>query len=306
MPDLVDVTDLDRRVVELIFDTAREIESKKLHKSRWCLLENKTISLAFLEPSTRTRLSFEESAYRLCAKPLTIVGEEATSLAKGESLHDTVKILDELSDIIVLRHPRDGAAKYAAEVASNPVINAGDGKNQHPTQSLIDLYVVNKLKGAIDDLSYAIVGDLRYARTARSFLLALTIFKPRAVYLVAPDLLRPPRTFLEELRSRGLRVFEADKLEDVIPSVDVLYVTRIQKERFPDVSEYERVKGSYKVTLDVLKKGREGLIVLHPLPRVDELDIAVDNTPYAAYFEQVRSSVPVRMAVLAWSAGVIP
>jgi len=305
VPDLVDVLELDRKIVETIFATAAEIEHKKLHKSRWCLLENKIVALAFFEPSTRTRLSFEESAYRLCAKDLTIVGEEATSLAKGESLHDTVKILDEMSDLIVLRHQRDGAAKYAAQIAAHPVINAGDGKNQHPTQSLIDLYVVKKLKGTVDDLSYGIVGDLRYARTAKSFMLLLSLFKPRSLYLLAPDLLKPSKTFLEELRSRGLRIFEVERLEDILSSVDVLYVTRIQKERFPDPSEYEKVRGSYKITLDMLRRGREGLIVLHPLPRVDELDVSIDNSPYAAYFEQVRSSIPIRMSVLAWASGVI-
>ncbi len=304
--DVVDITELTKQDFITIFEHAREIERKKLHKSKWCLLENKTVILGFFEPSTRTRISFEEAAYRLCAHTISIVGEEATSMAKGESFRDTIKIFDIIGDLLVIRHPREGAAKYAAEVAENPVINAGDGKNQHPTQTLIDFYVIWKKKGDLSSLSYAVVGDLRYARTARSFLLGLTRFKPRSVYLVAPPLLRPPNSFLEELRTMGLKVFEAEKLEDVISSVDVLYVTRIQKERFPDPSEYEKVKGSYRVTKTLLSRAREGLMVLHPLPRLDELETAVDETPYAAYFDQVRSSVPVRMSVLAWSAGVIP
>jgi len=305
LPDVVDVLDLDKKDMIKIFELAEDIEYKKLHKSKWCALENKTVSLLFVEPSTRTRLSFEESAKRLCAHTLTIVGEEASSFVKGESLYDTIKVLDKISDIIVIRHNLDGSAKYASEVAANPVINAGDGKNQHPTQSLIDLYVVRKRKGGLEDLRYAVVGDLRYARTARSFLLALTKFKPRSVYLVAPEVLKPSIKFLEELKSMGLNVFEVDRLEDVIPNVDVIYVTRIQKERFPDPSEYEKVKGSYKITLDLIKRGKGDLIVLHPLPRVDELDVRIDSTPHAAYFDQVAASVPVRMATLAWSAGVV-
>ncbi len=186
MMDFISITDLKREEIFKIFEIAREIEDKKLHETKWCLLEDKVVTLAFFEPSTRTRLSFEVAAKRLCAHPMSIVGEEATSLMKGESLADTIRVLDALSDVIVIRHKYEGASKFASEVAKSPVINAGDGRRQHPTQTLIDLYTVNKLKGTVDDLVYAVVGDLRYARTANSFLLGLTLFKPRAVYLSYP------------------------------------------------------------------------------------------------------------------------
>ncbi|UXD21860.1 aspartate carbamoyltransferase [Ignicoccus pacificus DSM 13166] len=305
MRDIISIEDLERSDIEKMFDAAFEIESKKLHKSSWCLLKDKTVILAFFEPSTRTRLSFELASKRLCAHTLSVVGEEAISLAKGESFRDTIKVFDTLGDLIVIRHSREGSARYAAEIAESPVINAGDGRNHHPTQSLIDLYTIKKLKGDIDGLSYAVVGDLRYARTARSFLLALTKFKPKSIYLVAPPPLKPPHNLLEKLRNKGFRIYETEKVEDVINMVDVLYVTRIQRERIPDPQEYERVKGSYRITRDLLRKAKSDLIVLHPLPRLDELDIAIDETKHAAYFEQVKSAVPIRMTALAWSAGVL-
>ncbi len=305
MRDLISIAELRRSDIEKIFEETSEIEKRKLHKSSWCLLKDKTVILAFFEPSTRTRLSFELAAKRLCAHTLSVIGEEASSMAKGESLYDTIKIFDVLGDVIVIRHWMEGTARYAAEIAESPIVNAGDGRNHHPTQSLIDLYTIRKLKGSIDGLSYAVVGDIRYARTARSFLLALTLFRPKSVYLVSPQSLRAPQELMELLRDRGIRVYENENLEEVIGAVDVLYVTRIQKERIPDPAEYERLRGSYKIDKKILKKARRDLIILHPLPRLEELSVDVDNTPHAAYFEQVKSAVPVRMAVLAWSAGVL-
>ncbi len=291
--------------MEEIWDIAFEIEKKKLHKSSWCLLEGKTVTLAFFEPSTRTRLSFQLAAKRLCANVLPTVGEEALSLAKGEDFYDTVMVLDELSDVLVIRHWMEGAAKYASEIASGVVVNAGDGRNYHPTQTLIDLYVVLKKFERIDGLSFALLGDLRYARTAKSLLMALSKFNVKSVYLVAPQQLKPHPWIVEELRRSGINVFETSELSEVIGMIDVLYVTRIQKERIPDPTEYEKLKGSYRVTLELVKKGKDDLLVLHPLPRLDELDYRIDNTPHAGYLEQVRSSVPVRMAALAWSYGVL-
>lgn len=288
-----------------IWDIASEIESKRLHKSSWCLLEGKTVTLAFFEPSTRTRLSFQLAAKRLCANVLPTVGEEALSLAKGESFHDTVMVLDELSDVLVIRHWMEGAAKYASEIAKHAIVNAGDGRNYHPTQTLIDLYTVKKRFGTIDGLSFALVGDLRYARTAKSLLMALTKFNVKSIYIVAPPQLKPHPWIVEELRRNNVRVFETDNLNEIIGMVDVLYVTRIQKERIPDPAEYEKLRGSYRVTLELVKRGKSDLLVLHPLPRLDELDYEIDSTPHAGYLEQVRVAVPVRMAALAWSYGVV-
>ena len=305
MKDFISITDLTKEEILKIFEIAREIEEKKLHKSKWCLLEDKVVALAFFEPSTRTRLSFEVAAKRLCAHPMSVVGEEATSLMKGESFADTIRVLDTFSDVIVLRHKYEGASKFASEIAESPVINAGDGRRQHPTQTLIDLYTVNKLKGTIDDLVYAVVGDLRYARTANSFLLGLTLFKPRAVYLSYPPPLAPREEILESLESAGIVVYVNKNIEEILEVADVVYVTRIQKERLPDPREYEKLKGSYKITKEMLKRAKEGLIILHPLPRTEELDPAIDKTNYAAYFKQVEAAVPVRMAVLARAVGAL-
>ncbi len=303
MRDFVDITEIDRNIIEHLFEMSDMIINRHMHIRKNNILDGKNIILAFFEPSTRTRLSFEIAVKRLGADALTVVGEEAVSLSKGESFGDTLRMFDILGDLLVLRHKYDGAAKYAAEMVKIPVINAGDGKNQHPTQAIIDLYTVYKRLGQIDGLNYAVVGDLRYARTAHSFLLALTHFEPKNVYLVSPPQLKPSESLIAELRERGLQFYLSENLEEVIDMVDVIYVTRIQKERFPDPEEYEKVKGSYRLTYEMIKN-RKDIIVLHPLPRVDELDTRIDNTQAAAYFDQVRNAVPVRMSVVAWSAGV--
>ncbi len=280
-----------------------------MERYRWSklrLLEGKILALAFFEPSTRTRLSFEAAMKRLGGDVIGFTSEEATSIAKGESLADTIRMLDSYADIIVIRHRFEGAAKYAAEIASSPVINAGDGRQHHPTQAMIDLYTIRKLFGGVDGLVIGVMGDLRYARTAASFTLALTLYRPERVYLISPPQLRMRREVLDEVTKRGLRVVEVERIEDVIEELDVLYVTRIQKERIPDPMEYERVKGSYRVTLKTLEKAKKSLKILHPLPKVDEIDPRVDETPYAAYFKQASYGVPVRMALLCLIEGVRP
>jgi aspartate carbamoyltransferase catalytic subunit len=262
------------------------------------LLEGRIIALAFFEPSTRTRMSFEAAAKRLGAETIGFTSEEAISVAKGETLADTVRMLDAYADIIVIRHRYEGAALYAAEIAESPVVNAGDGKQHHPTQAMLDLYTVRRLFGRIDGLVYGVLGDLRYGRAASSFILSLTLFEPEKVYLISPPLLRVrPEVKLVLERSR-VNFEEVNSLEEVIGELDVLYVTRIQRERFPDPREYEKVKGSYRVTLKVLEKAKPALKILHPLPRVDELPPEVDSTSHAAYFRQARLGVPVRMALL--------
>ncbi len=304
--DVVSILDFSREDLEVLFEETDRIRRLVAEKGRLRLLEGWIVALAFFEPSTRTRLSFEAAAKRMGAETLGFGAVEASSIAKGESLGDTVRMLDSYADIIVLRHRFEGAALYAAEVAGHPVINAGDGKQHHPTQAMLDLYTVRTLFGAIDGLSYAVVGDLRYGRAASSFILGLSLYRPAMVYLVSPPSLRVREEVRMVLDEKGVKYVEIERLEDVLGEVDVLYVTRIQRERFPDPREYEKVKGSYRVTLKMLEKhARKGLRVLHPLPRVDELDNEIDASPYQAYFLQASLGVPVRMALLGLVAGVL-
>lgn len=301
--DVISILDFTRNDLEELFEVA---DYYLRNRRAYMLLQDYVVALAFFEPSTRTRLSFETAAKLLGAKVIGFTSEEGTSIAKGESLADTIRMLDAYADIIVIRHRYEGAALFAAEIAEDPVINAGDGKQHHPTQAMLDLYTVRKLFGTIDGLTYAVVGDLRYGRAASSFIYGLTLFKPRKIYLVSPPLLRVRPEVLETLRERGVKFEEASRVDDVIEDVDVLYVTRIQKERFPDPIEYERVKGSYRITLKLLERGKRELKVLHPLPKVDEIEPAVDSSRYAAYFTQASFGVPVRMALLSLIAGVRP
>ncbi|WP_131160213.1 aspartate carbamoyltransferase [Aeropyrum pernix] len=293
--DVISITDFTRGDLELLFREADVIESKAGSKP----LDGMVVALAFFEPSTRTRLSFETAVKRLGGSTLLISGEEAISVAKGENLADTITMLDSYADAIVIRHRYEGAALYAAEVAEKPVINGGDGRQHHPTQAMLDLYTVYSLFGAVDGLTYGVLGDLRYGRAASSFILGLSLFNPRHVYLISPPQLRARREVLEALEKRGVPYTEVERLQDVLGELDVLYVTRIQKERIPDPREYESLRGSYRVTLDLLESyAKESLKVLHPLPRVDEIDFSVDNSRYQAYFTQARLGVRVRMALM--------
>lgn len=302
--DVISILDFTREDLCSLFEAAERMK-RLLSEGRVSrLLEGKIVALAFFEPSTRTRLSFETAAKRLGAETIGFTGEEAVSVAKGENLADTVRMLDGYADVIVIRHRYEGAALYAAEVAEKPVINAGDGKQHHPTQAMLDLFTVKELFGGIDGLVYGVLGDLRFGRAASSFILGLTFFKPEKVYLISPPLLRTRPEVRVRLEEAGIRYEEVDRLEDVLGELDVLYVTRIQKERFPDPREYEKVRGSYRVTRELLEKhAKPGLRVLHPLPRVDEIAFDVDETGYAAYFIQARNGVPVRMALLSLVLG---
>ena len=302
--DIISILDFNRESIEMLFEYADKM--MKYVDSKLNLLNGRVVSLAFFEPSTRTRLSFEVAAKRLGADVITVVGEEALSISKGETLADTIKMLDSYSNAIVIRHKYEGVAKYASEIAEHPVINAGDGKQHHPTQTMIDLYTVKKFFNGIDGLVYGVLGDLRYGRATTSFIYGLSLFKPKKIYMISPESLRAREEVLHVLKERGIVFEERRNLEEVIEELDVLYVIRIQKERFPDPLEYEKVKGSYKVTLDVIKKAKKDLKILHPLPKVDEIDERIDNTPYAAYFTQAKYGVPVRMALLALIFGVEP
>ncbi|RSN67174.1 aspartate carbamoyltransferase [Candidatus Korarchaeum cryptofilum] len=285
--DIISISDIKRSDLERIFRVA----SSRFQGDE---LKGKIIAMAFFEPSTRTRFSFETATLRLGGNYIGFEATQSTSLAKGESFSDTIRMLDSYADGIVVRHSLEGAAKLAAELAEAPVINAGDGTKNHPTQAMIDLYTIWKERGNLDNLTYGVLGDLRYGRAAASFLKALNLYSPKKVYLICPEGLRPKQELLDSLKMP----WEFSDLKDALPELDVLYVTRVQKERFPDPSEYERVKGSYKVDSSILKDAKEGLMILHPLPRVDEISLDVDSTPYAYYFKQAANGVPVRMALL--------
>jgi len=298
--DVISILDFSREDIEYLFEAADKIYEYLINSNVPRLLEGKVVSLAFFEPSTRTRLSFEVAAKRLGAITIGFSGEEGISVAKGESFADTIRMLDAYSDLIIVRHKYEGAALYAAELAKVPVVNAGDGKQHHPTQAMIDLYTIKRLYGYIDGLVYGVLGDLRYSRAASSFILALTRFSPEKLYLISPKLLRIREEVKMVLKQAGIVFEEVESLEEVIHELDVLYVVRIQRERFPDPQEYEKVRGSYRVTLSLLeKRAKPTLKILHPLPKVDEVEPRVDNSRFAAYFYQAKLGVPLRMALLA-------
>ena len=295
--DVISILDFTREDLEALFEEADRMKRRLAEGTVPRLLEGRVVALAFFEPSTRTRMSFETAAKRLGASTIGFTSEEAVSVAKGENLADTLRMLDSYADLIVIRHRYEGAALYAAEVAEHPVVNGGDGRQHHPTQAMLDLYTVREAHGGIDGLTYGVLGDLRYGRAATSFILSLGLFKPRRVYLIAPPPLEPRPEVMMDIERLGIPAEKA-RLEDVIGELDVLYVTRIQRERFPDPEEYERVRGAYRITPSTLEGAKRELIIMHPLPRVDEIDPRVDETPHAWYFRQARNGVPVRMALL--------
>ncbi|MEM1586610.1 MAG: aspartate carbamoyltransferase [Candidatus Bathyarchaeia archaeon] len=299
--DIISIKDFTREEIDYILKVAGEMEVSA--KSCSEMLKGKIMASLFFEPSTRTRLSFEAAMYKLGGSVIGFSEPEISSIRKGENLADTVRVVEKYADVIVLRHPAEGAARFAAEYAKVPIINAGSGAEEHPTQALLDLYTVVKEKGRIDGLTVALMGDLKYGRTVHSLAYALSLYNVRLI-LVSPELLRMRREVLEDIRGRA-EVLEHTSIESVLPEVDVLYVTRIQKERFPDITEYAKVKGSYKIDLNVLKRAKDDLIILHPLPRVDEISVEIDLTPFARYFQQVENGLIVRMAILALVLGAI-
>lgn len=256
----------------------------------------------FFEPSTRTRLSFESAMRRLGGQVIGFAEANVSSAVKGESLYDSVKIVGQYVDVIAMRHPLEGAARLASEATDKPVLNGGDGANQHPTQTLLDLFTIWETQRKLEDLSVAMVGDLKYGRTVHSLASALKLFNAR-LYFVAPDSLQMPKDILEELREYKIKYSLHDTIESVVNKVDILYMTRIQKERFPDRLDYERVKNVYVLTVDHLDKAKRNMKVMHPLPRVNEIDIRVDQTPHAYYFQQAGNGLFIRQALLALVLG---
>ncbi len=295
--DLVRISDLSREEMLEVFKCADEMLEIAEGKRTSEILRGKILATLFFEPSTRTRLSFETAMKRLGGDCIGFSSAEGTSMKKGESLADTLRVIDGYSDVIVIRHPKEGSAAFAAEICESPIINAGDGAGQHPTQTLLDLYTMLKEKGRISGLKVVLLGDLKYGRTVHSLAYALAVFDAE-ILLCSPESLRMPKEVIRDLREMGATVKEYKSLEEAIREADVLYVTRIQKERFPDINEYLKVAGSYKVTPEVLRKGNPELIVMHPLPRVGEISPEVDSSPKAKYFRQAFYGVPVRMALL--------
>ncbi len=299
--DIISIKDFSREEINYIFKIARTMEPIASKGSE--MLRGKILATLFFEASTRTRLSFESAMHRLGGSTIGFAEAEIASVKKGENLADTVRTVENYADVIALRHPLEGAARLAAEFSRVPILNGGSGAEEHPTQAMLDLYTMVKEKGKIDGLKIALAGDLRYGRTVHSLAYALSLYNIE-LYLVSPETLRMRREVFQTIKER-VPVIEKTSLEKIVPIVDVLYVTRIQKERFPEPAEYAKVKGSYRIDVQALSEAKKDLIIMHPLPRVDEIAAEVDDTPYARYFQQVRNGIVVRMALLALILGAV-
>ena len=300
--DIISIKDFSKKEINFILDYAKKMipyAKGEIYKN---ILNGKVLSSLFFEPSTRTRLSFESSMNRLGGRVIGFSDPSGTSQKKGESLADTIRMADSYSDAIVIRHPHEGAARLAAEFANAPVLNAGDGAGRHPTQCLLDLFTILTEKNKIGKNNIILLGDLKYGRTVHSLAYALALYHAELTF-VSPGSLKMPKEVIDECKELGIEPVQTSSLEKAIKDADVLYATRIQKERFPDAEEYNRVVGSYKINNELLSNGKENLIVMHPLPRVTEIDPEVDKTSHAVYFKQAFNGVPVRMALLSLVMG---
>jgi aspartate carbamoyltransferase catalytic subunit len=291
---LISAGQLSRADVESVLDRAAEFDRDGAAAAT--PRAGDVLGLLFFEPSTRTKMSFDTAMKRLGGRTVDMGTVESSSVKKGESLADTVRVVEGYADALVLRHPSEGAAKLATEFVDVPVINAGDGAGQHPTQTLLDLYTIRESVG-LDDITVGVMGDLKYGRTVHSLAAALTNFDV-SQHFISPESLRLPRSVRYDLHEAGANVREHTELNGVLPELDVLYVTRIQRERFPDENEYRQVAGEYRIDAGTLADARDSLRVMHPLPRVDEIAPDVDELDHATYFEQAHNGVPVRMALL--------
>jgi aspartate carbamoyltransferase catalytic subunit len=300
--DIVSIRDLTREQIEFVLDLSEKMIPYARGEKFTKMLDGRILANLFFEPSTRTRMSFETAMARLGGRTLEMSHPSMMSIAKGETLADTIRMVESYSDAIVLRHPHEGAARLAAKFSRSPVINAGDGAGQHPTQTLLDLFTIRRDKKQIEGIKVALVGDLKYGRTAHSLAEALTMFGAEVTF-VAPASLQMPRETVKQVEKLGGKPKLTSKLEEVIKDIDVLYVTRIQRERFPDPNEYLKVAGSYRIDNNLLREAKQNLTVMHPLPRVDEIAPEVDYTQHAKYFEQAFNGVPVRMALLSLVLG---
>jgi len=302
--DIIEIPALSRAEIDLILSTSRDLEARLERDRRLDLLQDYILATLFYEPSTRTRLSFEAAMHRLSGRVVSVSEVTSSSVAKGESIDDTVRTIEQYADVIVMRHPESGAAQVAADAMSVPLINAGDGSRNHPTQALLDLYTIEKERGGIDGRTIALVGDLKYGRTSHSLAEALVHYQARLL-LVSPSELRMPERIRERLSEHGVHYRETESIEDALREADVLYVTRIQRERFPSPADYDRFRGVFQISPDLLSRSAHDAIVMHPLPRVDEISHQVDSLPQAAYFRQARNGVYVRMALLALVLGTV-
>lgn len=297
--DIVSIRDFTKGDLLHVLKVSKEMEGDKPE-----LLAGKILATLFFEPSTRTRLSFESAMCRLGGKIIGFSDEKVSSVKKGETIWDTAKMAERYSDVIVIRTPIEGSARLAAEATSVPVINGGDGANQHPTQTLLDLYTIQKAKKNIDGLKIGFLGDLKYGRTVHSMAIALSYWKVD-LYFIAPDALQMPDHYMKDLKEVGIKCYQTDDVFAVSENLDILYVTRIQQERFPDPMEYEKYKNAYRLDRSLLSHIKENLKIMHPLPRVGEISPELDETKHAIYFEQAGNGVTVRKALLALVLGKV-
>lgn len=297
---LVSIANLSKDKIMYLIYMAQEFEKHPNRK----ILDDRVVATLFFEPSTRTRLSFETAANRLGARVIGFTDPKVTSSTKGETLKDTIMMVSNYADVIVMRHYLEGAARYASEVSPVPVINAGDGANQHPSQTMLDLYSIYKTQGTLENLNIYLVGDLKYGRTVHSLIMALRHFNP-TLHFIAPEELSLPNEYKDFCKENNIKFEEHNDFNaDVISNADILYMTRVQRERFTDPMEYERVKDVYILRASMLEKARENMKILHPLPRVNEIDYDVDNDPHAYYFEQARNGLYARQAIICDVLGI--
>ncbi|MEI7828883.1 MAG: aspartate carbamoyltransferase [Prolixibacteraceae bacterium] len=292
--NLISITDFSKEEYLKIMELSQKFEDNPNQS----LLKGKVVATLFFEPSTRTRLSFETAINRLGGKIIGFSDSNSSSVSKGETLHDTIKMVSNYADLIIMRHPLEGSARYAAEVSDVPVINAGDGANQHPSQTLLDMYSIMKTQGRLDDINLFLVGDLKYGRTVHSLLMAMSQFKNPIFNFVAPPELAMPDEYKLYLSNKGIRYFEHLEFNDIINQADIIYMTRVQKERFIDPVEYEKVKNVYILKNEMLENTKPNVKILHPLPRINEIHTNVDGNPKAYYFTQAKNGVYTRMAII--------
>jgi aspartate carbamoyltransferase catalytic subunit len=297
---IVSIRDFSKEELQYVLKVSKKLDNHE-HE---LFLKNKIMGSLFFEPSTRTRLSFHSAMKQLGGQVNGFSQGAKSSLSKGETVYDTIKMVESYSDVIVMRHFIEGSARLASEISRVPIINAGDGTNEHPTQTMLDLYTIQKEKNNLEGLNIGMVGDLKYGRTVHSLTVAMSHFKTN-FYFIAPNQLKMPNDYLSELKEKKLKFEVTEDLMEFLPRIDVLYMTRIQKERFPDEAEYEKYKGIYQLSKSMLKNVKKDMIIMHPLPRVNEISNDVDSTKHAVYFSQAANGVPVRKALLLLTMGIV-
>jgi aspartate carbamoyltransferase catalytic subunit len=298
--DLISITDFSKEDYLRIMELSADFENNPDQD----ILKGKVVATLFFEPSTRTRLSFETAINRLGGRIIGFSDSSSSSVSKGETLHDTIRMVSNYADMIVMRHPLEGSARYASEISTVPVINAGDGANQHPSQTLLDMYSIMKTQGRLDNINIFMVGDLKYGRTVHSLLMAMSEFEKPIFNFIAPPELAMPDEYKRFLTNKGIRYFEHFEFTDIISEADIIYMTRVQKERFTDPIEYEKVKNIYILRNKMLKKTKQTMKILHPLPRVNEIHPDVDDNPKAYYFTQALNGVFTRQAIISHIMGL--